>query len=220
MSEELPPASLEDNSRIALVGALALAILIFLLIPITQSSEDPADTLDYREIILVPPPVTIAPPAAIEPSPEEEPPKPKFEKPFDDLNLNQLELSLNPGISGALAVGIASSGFDTEPDTMEAIQKMFTFADLPQTPKIINRPRIQFPQELIQRDIIEGRVVALIEINEKGRAKIIEIISSTHPQLVKTARDVIRQAQFTKPLVNGIDQKVRGEWPLLLRAPQ
>ena len=220
MNAELPPANLEDSSRVALGGALVLATLIFLLIPLAQSSDDPANVIDYREVVLVQPPVPITPPSAAEPPPEKEPPKPKFKKQFDDLDINQLELSLNPSIEGALAIGLASGSFDAEIDTIEAIQEMFTFADLPQAPKIINRPRIQFPRELIQRGIPEGRVVALIEIDEKGRAKIIEIISSTHPQLVETARDVIDQAQFTKPLVDGVAWKVRGEWPLTLRAPQ
>lgn len=219
MSAELPPANLEHNSKLALGGALVLGILIFLLIPMAQRSNNQVDILDYREIIRVQPPAPVAPPNAVKP-PEKKPPKPKFKKQFDSLDLNQLELSLNPGISGALAVGITNSGFETEIDAIGEIQEIFTFDDLAQTPGIINRPRIQFPRELIRRGILEGRVVALIEIDEKGRANIIEILSSSHPQLVEPARDVIRQAQFTKPLVNGVAQKVRGEWPILLRAPQ
>lgn len=219
MSAELPPANLEHNSKLALGGALVLAILIFLLIPMAQRSDNQVDILDYREIIRVQPPAPIAPPNAVKP-PEKKPPKPKFKKQFDSLDLNQLELSLNPGISGALAVGITNSGFETEIDAIGEIQEIFTFDDLAQTPGIINRPRIQFPRELIRRGILKGRVVALIEIDEKGRANIVEILSSSHPQLVEPAREVIRQAQFTKPLVNGVAQKVRGEWPILLRAPQ
>jgi hypothetical protein len=220
MRTVLPPASLKNNSAIALGGAFVLAVLVFLLISMMQRLDKEASVLNYREVVLVQPPAPAVPPDVVKPPPQEKPPKPRFEKQFESINLKQLELSLNPGISNALAVGITSGEFETEIDAIGAIQKMFTFDDLPQAPSIINRPRIQFPQELIQRGVLEGRIVALIEIDEKGRARIIEIISSTHPQLIKTARDVIRQAQFTKPLVGGVARKVRGEWPLFLRAPR
>jgi len=213
-------ASAKHHRSLAYGGAFLLAATLFSLVPLTQYiGKEATNTIEFRKTVLVQPALPVAPPKA-EPPPEKEPPKPKFQQQFNQLNLSQLQLSLKPSIQDALAVGIASGGFDTEIDTVEDIQEMFTFADLPEAPRIINQPRIQFPQTLIQQGVREGRVIVLIEINERGRATVISIKSSTHPQLVKAARNVIRQAQFTKPLIDGVPQQVSGEWPIVLRAPK
>ena len=199
-----------------------MAILVFLIIPLTQTIQSKApETIDIREVLVMKPPTPAEPPRSAESPPvEEQTPKPAFQKQLTQPSPAQLELSLNPGIDEALAIGLTSAGFETETDAVSDIKKLFTFKDLSEAPRIINYPKIQFPNELIRRGITEGRVVALIEIDEQGRAEIVRVNSSTHPLLIKEAEEIIRQAQFTKPLIDGVPQRVRGEWPISLRAPK
>ena len=204
------------------VGAFLMAILVFLTIPLTQTIQPEAtEIVDLRKIIIVQPSAPPTPPETTkQPTAKEKPLQPSFQKQLIDPDLTQLALSLNPGIEEALEIGLANTGFEMEMDTVGEIKKLFTFRDLPEAPKIINHPKILFPRELVRRGIKEGRVVVLIEIDERGRARVISIQSSTHPLLIKKAEEVIRQAQFTTPLINGVAQRVRGEWPINLREPK
>ena len=223
MEPLLPQPSSSFRTLIAFCGSICIAALIFLLIPITQEiGNQNRSVITFREtsVTLVPPTPPAAPEAPEPVETEEAPPTPEFEKDFSELSLNQLELSLNPGIGDALAIGITGGGFETQVDTIGDIEKIFTFSDLAQSPSIINQPRIDYPRELSRRGIMKGTVVALIEIQPSGKAVILKIISTTHPQLVKTAKDAIRQAHFTKPKVDGVSRTVRGEWPINFRAPQ
>ena len=222
MDLELSSTDSRQRSIYALSGAFLLAIMVFLIVPATQwINASNTETIDLREVLIVQPATPVELPLAPEQPPaKEHAPKPKFQQQPAGPNLTQLARSLNPGISHALAIGMASTGFQMEIDTVGDIEKLFTFDDLPEAPRIINYPKIHYPQELIRRGIKEGRVVVLIEIDERGRAEVVNINSSTHPQLIKTAKDVIRQAQFTKPLINGTARQVRGEWPITLRAPR
>lgn len=221
MVREFPKSHWKLTPVLALIGATLLASALFLIIPLTQLLGDlNSKTITYREILTLKQPPTLAPPSIQPQEPLEEDPLPKREPEIKALTLNPLELSLNPGIEDALAMGIKMQTFQTELDVVGAIKKVFTFADLPQTPRIINTPRIIFPRELIQRGIKEGKVVLLIEIDERGKAKVLSVISSTHSRLEPVAKGIAKRALFTIPKVNGNPAKVRGEWPLYLQAPQ
>lgn len=222
MSLESQIANPRKRSLYSLVGAFLTAVLIFLIIPLTQKRAPQTNkVVDIRKVALLQPPAPSEPPNITQkPMTEKSAPKPAFNKQPAAPEPRQLGLSLNPGIDEALAIGTAGAGFELTTDAVGDIEKLFTFNDLPEAPRIINYPRIQFPQELVRRGITQGRVIALIEIDERGRAEIIAIESSTHPLLIKKAEEVIRQAQFTQPLVDGVPQRVRGEWPIDLREPK
>lgn len=221
MEQALPVEHNKDRAPLALLGALVMSLLVFLAIPLTQHLGNPrSDLIEFREALTITPPAPMVLPPTPEPvQPNEPEPKPEFKQQLPDFSLNQLELSLQPGVGGALKIGIASAGFANEADGLSEIQKLFTFADLQSAPRIINSPRIVYPIELIRRGIREGRVRAKIEINTKGRARVLEIISATDPRLISAAKEVIRKARFTPPKVAGVPQKVIGEWPIILRAP-
>jgi TonB family protein len=222
MDIELQTSEIEKRPLYSLGSAFLMAMLVFLIIPLTQTTNHQTPkTIDLRNVLMVQPPAPAKPAKATEQPPAKEPtPTPSFQKQFTEPDFTQLELSLNPSIDEALAIGQARTGFEMEADAVSDIKKLFTFSDLPEAPRIINHPKIQFPKELIRRGIKEGRVLALIEIDERGRAKIVSVKSSTHPLLIKEAEKVIRQAQFTGPLIDGVAQRVRGEWPIDLRAPK
>lgn len=221
MEQALPVEHNKARAPLALLGALVMSLLVFLAIPVTQHLGNPrSDMIEFREALTITPPAPmLLPPTPEQVQPSEPEPKPEFKQQLQDFSLNQLELSLQPGIGGALKIGIASAGFANEVDALSEIQKLFTFADLQSAPRIINSPNIIYPRELIRRGILEGQVLVKIEIDIKGRARVLKIISATDPRLISAAKEVIRKARFTPPKVAGVAQKVHGEWPIILRAP-
>jgi TonB family protein len=198
-----------------------MAAVVFLAIPLTQLIDaQNSEVLDVRETLTLPPPQALIPPV----SPEKEPPqpqepKPQFQAQLTNLSFNQLDLSLNPKLPNSLEIGMGRRDFSSEVDAVAAIQTVFTFADLNATPRIMNAPSIVYPRELIRRGVREGRVLALIEINTKGRARVLKILAASEPRLVAAAKEVIRKARFSPPTVGGELRTVRGEWPIILRAP-
>ena len=222
MTIELQTSDNWKRSLYALTGAFLMAILVFLIVPLTHTTQPQTpETIDIRKVLVVKPPAPMKPSETMKPpTVKERTPKPAFQKQPPPPDLTQLKLALNPGIDEALAAGLANTSFEIEADAMSSIQDLFTAKNLPETLRIINNPKFQFPKELIRRGIKEARVVALIEIDEKGRAELINVKSSTHPLLIKEAEQVIRQAQFTKPLIDGVPQRVRIPWSIILHAPK
>ena len=203
-----------------------MAAVVFLAIPLTQLIDaQNSEVLKVRETLTLPPPQALIPPKALEqepPKPQEpqpQEPKPQFQAQLTNLSFNQLDLSLNPKLPNSLEIGMGRRDFSSEVDAVAAIQTVFTFADLNATPRIMNAPSIVYPRELIRRGVREGRVLALIEINTKGRARVLKILAASEPRLVAAAKEVIRKARFSPPTVGGELRTVRGEWPIILRAP-
>ena len=221
MSEAFPDASPGTRFPWVLCGALLMAAVVFLAIPLTQLIDaQNSEVLEVRETLTLPPPQSLIPPVA----PEQEPPqpqdpKPQFQVQLSNLSFNQLDLSLNPKLPNSLEIGMGRRDFSSEVDAVTAIQTVFTFADLNAKPRIMNAPSIVYPRELIRRGVREGRVLALIEINTKGRARVLKILAASEPRLVAAAKEAIRKARFSPPTVGGELRTVRGEWPIILRAP-
>lgn len=221
MMEAFPVASQRTRFPWVLLGTLFMAAVVFLAIPLTQLIDaQSSERILVRETVTLPPPQAYIPPVA----PEQEPPKPQEPKPqfqaeLSNLSFNQLDLVLNPQLPNSLEIGTASRDFRSEVDTISAIETLFTFADLNDKPRIMNAPSVVYPRELIRRGVREGRVLALIEINPKGRARVLKILAATEPRLVAAAKEVIRKARFSPPKVGGEVRTVRGEWPIILRAP-
>ena len=203
------------------LAALAVAMFLFLLVPLTQDFQDAViTTKEIRSIRYIPPPPDVTPPA---PEPEveaEKPPAPDLIDPPSDLNLTELQVSLNPGVGDSLGVGIARPDFAEEQNLIEDIKDIFRFSDLAQAPRSIYTPRFQFPRSLTVRRVKEGTVVLQILIDETGKASVEKVISTTHQALVETARKVASKSRFSIPKINGRAVKVRGHWPLTLKAPK
>jgi len=219
MPTEFPNSRWKWTPLIAISGALGTAVLLFLLIPLTQLLDEvEKPDLKVREVSFSPPPPDLPPPPPEEaqpPEPEQTPPEMPKEPP--PIQIDALDVGLNPGTGDAVAMGIPTPDLDMANDMTGDIQKLFTFEDLAEAPRLINQPRFRFPSQLARRGIDEGKVIVEIDILPNGRAELRRIISSTHPELVDAAREIVRSARFTKPEVNGRAQTVRGRFPLILQ---
>ena len=221
MEREIEQPHWKRGPLVALAGAALLAVGLFLIIPLTQLLESSAPPdVTFREMVILQPPAPEAPPPpANEPPPEETTP-PEFEHSFQELTLNQLELSLEPGIGDALSMGVRTMGeFASDVDVMANIEEVFTFEDLPDAPRLLGLPRVNYPEALARKGVRKGTVVLLVLIDEKGNVRVEDVLSSTHPDLEPEAVNVARRSRFTAPEIDGRPVKVRGEWPLTLQAP-
>ncbi|HAT59372.1 MAG TPA: hypothetical protein DCS60_01210 [Opitutae bacterium] len=204
----------------AFFGAFFLATVLFLIIPMTQmlDSPDRADiTLHEMNLAeLVPP----RPQLTRDPiEPEKEVKLPELQESFQELNLNELELSLNPGIGDALAMGVGSVSLEEQVDVLEQIQQVFRFSDLESIPSMIASPRFDYPQSLIRQGIRKGTVDLLIRIDKKGNASVLQVVSSPHNELTRVAKRLVERSRFTTPKIDGVPVTVDGNLPLTLESP-
>jgi TonB family protein len=198
-----------------------MAAVLFLLIPLTQTfQEGSRETAIVREIrVSPPPPATPPPPPKPKAQPKESAP-PELVQPPEALVLNELDISLAPGVRDALAIGITDPTLVADHNVMADIQKVFTFQDLPQSPRAVYVPRFQYPRSLSRRGVKEGSVVLQILIDETGKSTVEKVISSSHPDLTEPAKLLAAKARFSIPKIEGQAVKVRGHWPLTLKAPE
>lgn len=200
---------------ITISGAALISALLFLLIPLTQLLDpiQKADTI-VREITMMPPPPQAPPPP--EPAePVEDPPPPEMSRTTPPVEINTLDISVSTGAGEVIAMGVPSPDLVVQ-DLASEMERLFTFDDLEEPPRMINRPDFRFPPALVRRGINAGKVEVEIDILPDGTAEYRRIVSLTHPELETIARQIIARTRFTRPIVNGQPQRVRGVFPLVL----
>tara|TARA_R100000027_G_scaffold48943_1_gene37540 strand:- start:21028 stop:21687 length:660 start_codon:yes stop_codon:yes gene_type:complete len=203
----------------ALVAAV-LTIFLFLLLPLSRRLSSPPEETRWtiREInpVEVPPP---PPPEIVRPRPSASASSasPDLRPPPKALSLQALPvaLSVNPDATLLSTPGLSSltDGFDVG----EEIRR-FTFSDLDGGPRVLSVPPVSIPINLARRGFGRGRVVFSIRIHTDGSVEILEVLESTHPELIKPARNSASRARFEPPEINGQPVEVEGKWPLLIDA--
>ncbi|MBG88918.1 MAG: hypothetical protein CMO80_18730 [Verrucomicrobiales bacterium] len=229
MPGSLPQSSSRWPSVFAMLGALALGVGLFLIIPLTQAlNHGDLDPVTYRQMAHAAPP----PPPQMPPPPEEEkayeeevkPEPPKLEHQLNEVPIQQLSLSLSPGMGVALQMGVPSMPKVQKVDTVGEIEKIFNFDELAQPPTVINKGMIwvEFPRELSRRGVRKAEVVMQILIDKRGRVRVEKFLSQSydHPKLRESARKTAAQIRFTITKVDGRAVEVRGRFPLTLQAPR
>lgn len=202
------------------IGALLLAVALFSLIPLTQWTDEVEEPdLEVREVSFAPPPPPDPPPPPEkEPEPEKDPvSEPEIAEKAEPVEIEPLDVDLSPGAGDAVKMGPPDPALDSRRDTSRSVRDFFTFDDLPEAPRLVNRPNFRFPKELARRGVEKGEVIAEIKINPNGRAELREIISFSHRELVAPAKRIIRQARFSKPVIDGKARSVIGRFPIILQ---
>ena len=74
-----------------------------------------------------------------------------------------------------------------------------------------------FPRSLSRKGIKRGRATLLVEIDTRGRARVLAINSISHPELKPMAIQSVRRARFTVPTKNGRPVRARFQWTLTLQ---
>lgn len=115
-----------------------------------------------------------------------------------------------------------SFDFEVDVEVQEALQTEFTFDSLDEKPRMIHKGGFSYiyPNDLYRRGVKQGRVVLMVEINPKGKAKVLGVQSSSHRQFVPIAKRMVRMATFNAPTVNGEPVTVPGSLPITINAPK
>ena len=214
-----PPPSYEPPSMTPALGrvivyALVLTGVILLLIPFTQYITGLVDGKpDLIAINVVPPPPP-APPdieGPPEPPPPEEPP-PEFSEPPPPVSLAQLDVALEAGIGDALSDGFGFGGFSVQPNAVEDIL-LFDVKDLDEVPRPIRQVSIVAPIRFKQGRI-NGLVRLEVQIDEEGKTTVLDIVETSHRELVEPAIEAAEQWLWTPPKKNGEPVRARYYFPL------
>jgi len=190
---------------------LALIIVCFLLaiLPVTQwlSADRGNRTVRSIDTVALPPPEPPPP----EPPPPEEEEEQEEEPELDDEppppSISQLEAALNPGIGDAAATAAGLGEWGVLPDALSELD-VFEIADLDSRPRARKRVMPEYPIEIRERRI-EGDVVAVVMIDEKGNVTVERINQSPHPDLSQSVRKALSQWRFDPPRKDGKAVKAR-----------
>lgn len=202
-----PPACKNSSIKSLLLG-ISITALLFLAIPLTQlfiqyeKNPEMIDTLD-----MAPPPPT--PPLEDEPPPpppEEEPP-PEFDTPHPPISLEQINMSLEPGIGSSLSGDFALPTFDINTKNLGSLD-IFDINDLENKPTPRRQGSPHYPSTA-RRQGLQGSVTAEFIIDEKGDVSQIIIIRSTDNIFENPTIDAIRKWKFTPGEKDGRKVKTR-----------
>ena len=208
--ETYKPPKFGANPVLLGLGALGIAFGIGILLPLTQflNPNDGKKQVRSVEVALPPPP----PPPISEPppppdTPEEPPPPPDQSM---NIDLSQLDMSLNAGVGNVMAGAFAFKGFSARQDAMSEM-KIFNLAELDRKPRLLRKPSIKYPPTL-KRQKVEGDVKLLVLINERGSVKVLKVLSSSHPEFTEAATKAVERSRYEAPKKGG--QAVRTKFLL------
>ncbi len=199
---------------LVLLGAVGLTFLLFLVLPLMQTLSKPPATdmivqsVDTAKLDAPPPPPQEEPEKE---TPQEETP-PELNEEAPPLDLSQLELALNPGISEGWTTGDFAVKLNTVVSSGESgVDALFSVADLDQTPRVIYQPGPMLTKEL--RKKAPGTVYIIFVVDQEGRVENPMVQKSSDPIFEKPALNAVKQWKFEPGKRNGKPVRFRMRVP-------
>ena len=78
----------------------------------------------------------------------------------------------------------------------------FALHELDRNPSVLNRGKLIYPSHL-KRKGLEGEVKLLVQIDKQGRVKVLEVVTTTHPDFAKSAKTAAESSVYEAPRRNG-----------------
>ncbi|MGF1449908.1 MAG: energy transducer TonB [Opitutales bacterium] len=196
------PSFAKYRAVAALLG-IVIAGLVALMLPFTQwlSGLERSDRMVRSMNVTIQPPPPPPPDPPPPPEQEVEEPQPEMKQQMTKLSLNQMEVSLNPGMGNALAGAFDIGSFGVQPNAAQEIS-IFELSELDRAPGAIRPPRPQKPFAMRQANI-NGRVELVVLINEEGRVRVLSVKSATHDEFVQPAIDAAESSRWETPRKDG-----------------
>lgn len=195
-------------------GTVGLTLLFFLVLPLMQAIAKPlsADLMvtSVGTAELPPPP----PPPEQEPEEEPEEPDepPQLTEEAPPLDLAQLELALNPGLSGGWLQGDFTVQLDSVVSGSDEVDALFSMADLDQKPRVVYQPGPVLDAKL--RNKAPGTVYVLFIVDQEGRVESPMVQKSTDPVFERSALAAVKQWRFEPGKRNGQPVRFRMRVPI------
>jgi TonB family protein len=197
----------------SLLFSLGVTLGLFCLIPLSEfvrSQEWLVREVQAPEITPPPPPKTEME-KKIEKEALREPVTPKLAQAPIELEVDPLDVTLNVG-PGDFKAAFSLANYNPAPDGFGQ-QLFFALHELDRTPNIIKRGVLAYPPKL-KRKGLEGEVRLLVLIDEKGKVRVLEVVSSTHPDFVEPSRKAAENSIYEPPKRNGEAVKVQFYLPI------
>lgn len=200
---------------LAALIAVGLTLLFFLVLPLIQTLTKPPgpDTLLHAmdtAQLNAPEPPPEPEPEKEEPEPEEEPPQLNEDAP--PLDLSQLELALNIGVSEGLLGGDFAVQLHTAAAQADDVDALFSVADLDQKPRPIYQPSPVLSKEAQKKT--PGTVYVIFIVDQQGRVENPQVQQSTDPVFDKPALSAVKQWKFEPGKRNGQPVRFRMRVPI------
>ena len=202
-----PPEGKDNSSKSALIG-IVITTLLFLAIPLTQlfiRYEKSTEMIDILDMAPTPPPP---------PPPEEEPP-PELDTQPPPITLEQINMSLEPGIGSSLSGDFALPTFDVDAKSLGGLD-IFDISELDQPPVPRRQISPVFPPEA-KRMSLSGRVVVEFIVTTEGRVIDAKVVSSSDSIFNNYALDAVRKWVFTPGEKGGKKVNTRVQIPIPFR---
>ncbi len=203
------------RQAIALTGAACLVLVFFLVLPLMQTlSKGPRDDMVVRAVDTAkleapdPPPE----PEPEEPEEQEEPP-PELTEQAKPLDLNQLELALNPTFTSGFGGADFTVNLNTATANTQDVDALFSLADLDQKPRVVYQPGPRLTPDLKKR--APGKVYIIFIVNQDGRVVSPQVQSSTDSIFEKAALNAIKKWKFEPGKRNGQAVRFRMRVPIV-----
>ncbi|MHC4375039.1 MAG: energy transducer TonB [Planctomycetota bacterium] len=188
---------------LVLLGAAVCTVLVFFMLPLIQAMSPPAK----------PPPPDIPVDAGFEePPPDvpeeeeqppepEEPPEPELSEETPPMDLDQLELALNPGFGSGFGGGGYELGLKSLAQSAQNGLEGFGAGGLDQVARPIYAPPPQMTDRLRKKG--GGNVYLLALVDERGRVQNVIVQSSSDPEFEAPAIAAVRKWKFEPATRNG-----------------
>jgi len=142
----------------------------------------------------------------------------KLDLPAPALDTPQVRLINEPSAAtlevgpGDFKAAFSLANYNPAP-TGFAGEMVFSMHDLDRNPAVLKRGSLIYPSHL-RRKGLEGEVKLLVQINEQGRVKVLETVSSTHPDFIEPSRKAAEGSVYEPPTRNGKAVKVEFYLPV------
>lgn len=209
----LESEKIEGTKKLSFFFSMLISLVLFGLLPLSEF-------IRYDEWLVrkVDSPVFTAPPPPkskmeriLEKQAKQSIPEPVLDQTVAKLDTRAINVSLDVG-PGDFRAAFSLAGFNPIPDGFGQ-ELIFDLHELDRNPSILKRGILRYPSNL-KRKGLEGEVRLLVLIDEKGKVKVLEVVSSTHPDFVKSSREAAENSVYEPPRRNGEAVKVQFYLPV------
>ena len=206
---------IKGAKRLSLIFSLTISTGLFCLLPLSEfirADEWLVRTTD-APMFSPPPPPKSKMEEKVEKDSHQPKPVPKLLKKAPiQLDTIALDATLEVG-PGDFQSAFSLVSFNPNAEGLEQ-ELIFSLHELDRNPSVIKRGNLIYPSNLKRRGL-EGEVKLLVQIDEQGKVKVLEVVSSTHPDFAEPSKIAAESSVYEPPMRNG--EPVRTQFYLPIR---
>jgi TonB family protein len=204
----------QSNSVIkCLLISLIVSTAIFLLLPLSELARDEewvVREIDSVSLSTPPPPKSIIEKKIEKLAQETSTPK-LIDTETSLVKIEALSANLDVG-PGDFQAEFSLNQYNPVTNGFEG-ELVFNLHELDRNPNIIKRGVLRYPPQL-KRKGLEGEVKLLIQIDENGKVKVLEVVSYSHPDFIEPSKKAAEGSTYEPPQRNGEKVKVQFYLPV------